>query len=399
MLKIKIKNFAPLRQSGEWQKKSRQLAALKAPDFVTHRPDFARLKQVNKKFKNIKQIIVVANGGSRNTTLALVNSLSHFYPKAPKFFFVSSGQPDYLAQISRQCPAANTLIFAVSKSGTNINSLEPLLYFIAKKYSQIVVITQDDGNPLVNIAQNYNFPIIVHPPISGRFSGRTSSTLAPASWLGLDVEKFNNDVVAAYKKYRQSALTVAQFLAQLNAGGYSEIFTPIYSQYVSGFLPLLVQLIHESTGQLGRGFTIFGDAGPETQHHTNQRFFGGQQNVVGFFVRQLNFVDDKKIMIAKNLKNLPYRDGVLGQLDGRSLAGGLSADVEAVIKNTEENKIPHVVIDIDKWNVESAAEFLAFWQLLTYYLALLLNLDPFDQPQVERAKKISWQYRLSPRQK
>jgi glucose-6-phosphate isomerase len=37
---------------------------------------------------------------------------------------------------------------------------------------------------------------------------------------------------------------------------------------------------------------------------------------------------------------------------------------------------------------------MAFWQLYAVYSSLLRNVDPFDQPQVEGSKKISFDKRL-----
>ena len=391
MLKIKIKSSTI---SPAMARKQRRLAALAAPDFVTHRPSLAACQKVFRRFKNVKQVIVIANGGSRNTTLALYRSLAYLHKSKP-FCFVSSGQPDYLAATQRHCPPRSTLIFVVSKSGTNINSLEPLLFFIQKGYRHVVVVTEDNGNPLAVIAKHYRFPIVNHPPISGRFSGRTTSTLAVAPFIGMDIAAFNRSTVAAYRRYQKSALTVAAHLATLHNHGYHELFTAAYSEYVAGFMPLLTQLIHESTGQQGKGFTIFGDAAPESHHHTNQRFFGGRRDVVGLFIAVQDIDGGRsKISIPRELRSIRYRGGQLGDINGLPYQAGLGADLAGTLHHAAAAKIPHVLITIDEWNDRTAGELLAFWQLTVYYLTLFLGLEPFEQPDVERAKIVSWRERL-----
>ncbi len=85
------------------------------------------------------------------------------------------------------------------------------------------------------------------------------------------------------------ALKLSSALYLLEKREFSEVFMPFYSVKMSGAIPLIVQLMHESVCKDGKGQTFYGALAPESQHHTNQRFFGGQRNVVGLFVIQKDY--------------------------------------------------------------------------------------------------------------
>jgi glucose-6-phosphate isomerase len=51
-------------------------------------------------------------------------------------------------------------------------------------------------------------------------------------------------------------------------------------------------------------------------------------------------------------------------------------------------------MEIDKITEASFGEMLVFWQYFAVYSAMLRNLNPFDQPEVEASKKISLELRI-----
>jgi glucose-6-phosphate isomerase len=230
----------------------------------------------------------------------------------------------------------------------------------------------------------------------------TSCGLVPASLMGLDIfgiykgarsgyEKFNNQVSAE----ENDTLKLALYLFELEQKGYGEIFSGIYSTALFGFFPLMVQLVHESTGKNGQGQTIYGDYSPESQHHTNQRFFGGKRNVVGLFVSQEKSKDDFEIEVPEELKKIPFKDGTLAGIDGNSARETMKFDMAGVIGNAKNKKIPVVEISVDEINPESVGEYMVFWQYFAMYSAFLRNQNPFDQPEVEDAKVLSFKLRTA----
>ena len=155
----------------------------------------------------------------------------------------------------------------------------------------------------------------------------------------------------------------------------------------------MVQLLHETTGKGGLGQTIYGDLGPETQHHTNQRFFGGRKNVMGFFVvNEEPFARTiPMVKIPVSLRELPIRDGKLGDLDGVPFGKGLQYDYEGTRDEATAKNIPHLTVRLKDASPFSVGFFLSFLHYFSVYSALLRNQNPFDQPEVEGAKARSFE--------
>ena len=187
------------------------------------------------------------------------------------------------------------------------------------------------------------------------------------------------------------ALQLSVALYQLDKEGYTEIFTPVYSEQLLGMLALIIQLIHESTGKDGKGQTIYGGFAPESHHHANQRFFGGRKNVVGIFMRVDNQEDIKsKVKIPNSLQDIKLRDGYLRDIDGITYAKALEFEYEGTRQDAIRKKIPHAAITLDKITPRAIGELLAFWQYVAVYSSVLRDVDPYDQPQVESSKSISF---------
>jgi len=86
---------------------------------------------------------------------------------------------------------------------------------------------------------------------------------------------------------------------------------------------------------------------------------------------------------------LEYKGKTLEVINDLELQTGLKAEYLGTKKDADEKNIPNVTIEIDKINEQSVGELLAFWHLVAFYSAILRDVDPFDQPAVERSKDIA----------
>lgn len=377
----------------------KKLKKLDPPAFYTHRPNFKKIEAVCKPYQKYKNIIVIANGGSRTSGLALHRALVAKRNKK-HVEFLSTMDPGHIVRLKKQFKPSDTMVLPISKSGTNVDVLDPLTAFWDRY--PVLVCTGTKNSVLLEIAKKRGWGILEHPEVGGRYSGRSECAYGLAYLLGLDIRAIDRGAKAAYKEYhydaaitRNSALQAATACWMLDRKGYTEIFAPVYSVEYAGFLPLMVQLIHESTGKNGKGQTIFGDLAPESQHHTNQRFFGGRKNVLGMFVVNEATMSQAKpqVRIPSDLKDLSLRDGVLGDLNRVPFGKGIQFDFEGVHEEATELGIPHLTISIKDANEHSVGYFLSFLHYFTVYSALLRNQNPFDQPEVEGAKAKSFEKR------
>jgi len=229
----------------------------------------------------------------------------------------------------------------------------------------------------------------------------TASAYAPALFLDLDVEKIDAGLRNIYKLCHPSvpveqnpALRLASCFYLLEQRGFFEIFCPVYSSRLKGFSLFIMQIIHETVGKKGKGQTIYAADAPESQHHTNQRFFGGHKNVIGLFVRVGNQDDSvMKVHVPEDLLHVQIRDGTLKDIDNIPYSKAFEFEFQGTYQEAVANKIPVAALVLDRVTPSSVGEFLGFWHYVAVYSAMLRGVDPFDQPQVESSKEISFSLR------
>lgn len=369
--------------------KSNKKLRLERPAFVIDKPPIQLMKKIAKKYSKYKNIVVIGNGGSITSSFAFYTALG----SKKKLYVVSTMEPDFLLKIKNECKKTDTLVIPISKSGNTVGVIEAIMAFIDYK---MLIVTSPGKGAIYQIAQKLKIETIDHPEVGGRFSGRTTCGLLPGAILGLDINEINKGAISMYNKCQKGsdALKISNILFELDKKGYNEVFMPIYSTKLEGFSTLIVQLIHESSGKKGKGQTFLGALAPESQHHTNQRFFGGKKNMVGMFIRVKKQNDSKsKTKIPKTLLDIKLRDGKLKHLNNIPLEKSLEFEFLGTKKDADKNKIPNIVLTLDKITPKSIGEFLGLWQYIAVYSSALRRVNPFDQPQVENSKAISFELR------
>ncbi|TAK95413.1 hypothetical protein EPO05_04305 [Patescibacteria group bacterium] len=373
-----------------------KLAENKPFEFEQDVPDLQAIRSACEKYQHYSNFVLIANGGSRTSAWAFYYGLKEF-GNGKKFRFVTSAEPRVIQDIRRKYLPSDTLVIVISKSGTNINNIEPLLMFLDYP---VLAITGKQPNTLREIAERKNWDIIIHPEVGGRFSGMTTCGLVPACLMGLDIDAIYRGALEGRQKYslqsltENAALRLTQHFFELEQKGYASIFASIYSSSIVSFLPLMTQIIHETYGKNRKGQTIFGDYSPESQHHTNQRLFGGPTDVTAMFLHESMMENDTALMVPEDLKDILFRGYPLEKLAGLSGNDTLHYDLQGVRENCKRKNIPFVQITLDRLTEKGFGEMMVFWQYFAVYSALLRDSNPFDQPEVEAAKQISLELRM-----
>jgi glucose-6-phosphate isomerase len=389
--KLRIKSYTSL------NKKLANISKQKLPAFDTYTENLTNIHESMKRFRKYRNLILIGNGGSNTSFKAYHHALTPLNSDKG-LFILTTMEPDLINQVKAAFPKRKTLVMPVSKSGTTIGLLEAMFAF--KGYNMLPV-TSPDGGALAVIAEKEKFRTIPHPPIGGRYSGLTASALAPAAFFDIDIEKITEGARAMYKKCqphihikKNPALQLAASLYLLEKKGYEEIFCPIYSSKLVGFENLIVQLMHESVCKKKQGQTIYCAEAPESQHHTNQRFFGGKKNVLGLFVTVESQDDmESKVHVPEAIKNIKVRDGKLRSIEGVPYAKALHYEFQGTYQDAVAKKIPVAEVSLDRLTPYSIGEFVAFWHYVAAYSSWLRGVDAFDQPQVESSKEISFKLR------
>ncbi|MFB6291883.1 MAG: hypothetical protein ABEI58_00650 [Candidatus Nanohaloarchaea archaeon] len=370
-----------------------ELPKYHVPEFAKYEPDLEKIREEaeNHEYENL---VVIGNGGSITSFRAYLYA---FLPETDvDVRMVTTMDPDYLNRLSRELDPENTLVMPVSKSGETVGVLESLLYFMKREYD---VFGVTGGGALKDILDARGYGYMEHPDIGGRFSGATETALVPAAFAGMPVEEIRKGAEKMYeklspKKQYNPALNFASALYDAERNGYEQVFTGFYSTRMFGFYPLFVQLMHETVCKDGEGQTVFGDHGPEFQHHTNQRIFGGKENVLPVFFRT-DTHEHEEVQVPEDLKDIEVRGEKLGALNGRNLQDSLEAEYQGVKDALDEEGIPNLTVNVTELSHESAGMLLAFMQYVAVYSAWLREVEPFTQPDVERSKKIGFDERFT----
>ncbi len=361
-------------------------------DFTKVQPNASRILEVAGKYGNIKNLIILARGGSISTFRAFWEGYGR-YISDKNVYFVDTVDPDFIFYVKDRCTPKDSLVLAISKSGTTVDVLENVFAFA--DFTQMV-ITSDSGNPLNKIAKEKNYDLIIHPEVGGRFSGLTEVSLFPAVLCGLDINEIRKGGLKAYSDFEKGlndAKKLALVIKDLSDKKYDQIFMPIYSKKLAAFMELITQLVEETVAKEGRGITILPMEAPECHHYFNQRFFGGPKNMIGLFTGVTNFDEEEKISIPESLKKEKLRNGTVGVLDSMKLSDSMKAELKGAYEDAKNSKIPTIKIEIDKVDEFNLGYFTVFLQVFAIYLARAFEVNPFDQPEVEGAKKISFEAR------
>ena len=376
-----------------------RLASIKKselPAFAKYKPNFDKMYAIAAKYSDKQNFIIIGRGGSTTSFKAMYHALAE-YKTTKKVYFIETTDPDYCAYVKGRCLPNETLVIAISKSGTTIDVIENLMYF--NDCEKLIISTPGD-NAMANIAKIEKCDFYPHPEVGGRFVAPTEAALLPAAIIYLDTKKIFEGMQKMYELCnpknpitKNPALNLAAQLFLLERRGYTAVYDPIYCQQLNGFCELIMQLMHETVCKEGKGQTYLTVAAPQSQHHSNQRFFGGRKNLIGLFIRVENFENNPKTPVPEHLKNVKIHDTTLKILDSIPLQKTLEFEYTGVQKDATKRKIPNATITLDRITPESIGELLAFFEYLAVYSALLRGVNPYDQPEVEASKEISYNLR------
>lgn len=387
-LKIEVEHF------NQGRREHQDFVKRDEPDFVSVEPDIDRIKEVKQQY-DYENLVVIGNGGSITSFRAYLYAFLGETGKNVRL--VTTMDPDYLNNLTDDLDPEETLVMPISKSGETVGVIESLMHFVNRDY-QVCAVTSDNDGALRQIVETNDYGFIEHRDVGGRFSGLTETALAPALFSGIDIEEIRKGGEEMYEKLSPKmqynpALNVASALYNAEEEGFQEVFAPFYSTRIFGFYPLMVQLMHETICKNGEGQTFYGDMGPECQHHTNQRLFGGRKDVVTLFFRT-EAHEKTALQVPENLSDVDIRGRQLSELDGRDLEDSLEAEYRGVKEALEQDDMPNISINLTDVSHRTLGKLVAFLQYLAVYSAWLRDVDPFNQPNVEKSKQIGFEERF-----
>lgn len=129
------------------------------------------------------------------------------------------------------------------------------------------------------------------------------------------------------------------------------------------------------------GITPTVSVGSTDLHSVAQLYLGGPYDKFTTFIS----IENSRSRLLVPLRD-DYSDLVPG-IDGKSLDEILSAILEGTKEAFRKDKRPFIEISLPDKSESAIGQFMQLKMIETMYLGHLLNVNPFDQPDVEKYKK------------
>ncbi|CAN5622268.1 hypothetical protein BH24ACI2_BH24ACI2_06060 [soil metagenome] len=316
--------------------------------------DFEKYREISEAAKDFSDIVLLGMGGASVCPEVLAETFGK-----KQFYILDSTVPAQIKALENKIDLANTLFIVASKSGSTLEPNTFKQYFfervterVGKENAgrQFIAIT-DPNSKMQKVAEDGNFRKIFFgdPTVGGRFSALTVFGLIPGAIMGLDIEDFlqrTMEMVRACKSdvpADNPGAVLGTILGVCQTHGCNKL-TIFTSNEIYDAGAWLEQLIAESTGK--EGIAII----PIDQEPV--------QPVE-------NYSDDRVFAYLK------LKDSSDNSLDEK-------LDVLGV------NGHPVITIELaDKMNL--GQEFFR-WEFATAVAGAIMEINPFNQPDVEAAK-------------
>ena len=267
---------------------------------------------------------------------------------------LDSSDPDYVRAALRD-RLERSIVVVSSKSGSTVETdsqrraYEGAFTSAGLDPTERIVIVTDPGSPLDQDARAAGYRVInADPDVGGRYSALTAFGLVPSGLAGVDIEALLDDAesvadLLAADDDANPGLRLAAAIAGTQPLRDKLVLVDNGSG-ITGFADWAEQLIAESTGKNGTGIlpvVVTDDGDPEVRHPTAD-------------------VTVARLVGLDSDSDEDGEDGQDGEVDGsRSevhVGGSLGAQ-------------------------------LLLWEVATAAAGAILGINPFDQPDVESAKK------------
>lgn len=364
--------------------------------------EFERIKKSAKKIKEDSDILLVIGiGGSylgaRAVIEALHSSFSQMKDEKPHIIFVGNNlSPDYVNDVIDVLQGKDFSINVISKSGT---TTEPAIAFrifreilegkygIKEARKRIYVTTDKKKGALKQLADAEGYESFVIPDdVGGRFSVLTAVGLLPIAVSGVNIDKLMEGARIAEDKYSDSSLEYNQCYQYAVARNLlyekdkSIEMLVSYNPRMHYFIEWWKQLFGESEGKDEKGLFPAGAEFTTDLHSLGQYIQEGRKILFETVIDIEKSNTDITInMDEDNLDNLNY-------LYGKKLSYVNKMAMEGTIKAHSEGNVPNIVIHIDRLDEKTLGELIYFFEKSCAMSAELLEVNPFNQPGVEKYK-------------
>ena len=303
----------------------------------------------------LDRVILLGEGGSSQApmTITKLNNLRH---ERIRFSVLDSLSTDYMHKVLSGIDFSRTIIIVSTKSGGTLETLSLFNVMWELCVAQIgdrragrrfVAIT-DPGSNVIELAQKKHFRGIFlgEPTVGGRFSALSVFGLVPAALVGLNIKEFISraaevEELCAQNSPQNPAIELASFLYENTQKESAYCFSYLSPQPGRVLGLWIEQLISESLGKHGKGIV-------------------------------------PHIEIDPSLLNspLPKHPAIIYHT---SVDASFTREIATI-----EQTVPTFTFWLED-PLDIGGQFI-IWEYATAFLGYLMQVPPFDQPDVQSAK-------------
>jgi len=384
-------------------------ASINLPFDENIKKDVERVVEIKKKL-DPEYLVVVGMGGSilgaRAVQEAIWGRLFNQLKPKTKILYADNADPYLIMDIKRILEPvleseANVLLNVVSKSGTTTESLANMQLLIdllkgyKKDHSRYLVVTTEKDSPLWNLAVKEDYSLLEIPrKIGGRYSVFSPSALFPLGLLDVNL----SELLSGARQMRDRCLNP---IVEDNPAAYGALVTYLHHRkgnsiynlffYAHDLLSLGAwhrQLMAESLGKehnnqgekVFEGLTPISCIGSSDLHSMGQLLLGGPIDKLVSFVK----VEGKDSMLTIPVN--PDYAGLVKGLQGKPLGTVLDAIYEGVKSSFRAKNRAFTEVVLPGKREASIGQYLQYKMMETMILGSLLEVNPFNQPNVESYK-------------
>jgi glucose-6-phosphate isomerase len=359
----------------------------------------------------IDTMVVLGIGGSslgpRAAYSALAPAWDPLRPRSPgmprRLIFPDNVDPVTFAGLLELLPLERTVWNVVTKSGGTAETCAQLAIVVdrldrelgAERARKHVVATTDPAKgalrKLADARGWATFPVPAN--VGGRFSVLTAVGLLPAAVAGLDVTGLLDGARAMRDRCLdpQLATNPALALATLLHHHHVERGRPIVvmMSYVDALYDTadwFRQLWAESLGKQGQGPTPIAARGATDQHSQLQLYAEGPDDKAYLFLS----VGERGTEVRVPDNELTRGAPDFAYLANRGLGELLDAELAGTSSSLKRRGRPVGSIRLARASAESLGALFMLLEAATAFAGPLYGVDPFDQPGVEEAKRLTF---------
>lgn len=360
----------------------------------------ALFKQMDQAVEELKSLDVMKAKFSKFALVGIggsslgVQVFSQFFANTQFTYFDNVDAAEFESQIKQLGNLKDVMWIFTSKSGETIETLA-VLEFVDQLYTEskldlgqhCVVITEKKSSALSQWAnERKTLQFEVPLAVGGRYSVLSHVGLVPAYLMGLDIKAL---ALGARKALESKELIQTFVGASLSSFERQEWMTILwsYSSRLKSFGLWWQQLWAESLAKkvdlVGkpalRVSTPLSLVGATDQHSVLQQVNEGHKDKLVIFLR-VQAAEVGSVILKK--AHLPATQ----VLQGLRLGDLLHAEALATQQSLSEEGVSNLVLQVGDLNEETLGYLFMFMQMTVLILGKALNLNPQNQPGVERGK-------------